>query len=208
MPYDRVLLLGTGLFLTIRSGSPSFAVSARRCARCSAASRRAPRGALTPFQAFMTALAASIGTGNIAGVATAIISGGPGALFWIWCYGFVAMAIKFTEAVLGIVPRHATATACSSGPMYYLRDGLARRRSLDLRARRRRRRAHDHAVHPAQLDRRRPARPRSASRRSYSGLVLAVLTWLVIIGGITSIGRAPKAVAAEGRRSTSPAAWW
>ena len=49
----------------------------------------------------MTALAASIGTGNIAGVATAIVSGGPGALFWIWCYGFVAMAIKFAEAVLG-----------------------------------------------------------------------------------------------------------
>ena len=49
----------------------------------------------------MTALAASIGTGNVAGVATAIISGGPGALFWIWCYGFVAMAIKLTEAVLG-----------------------------------------------------------------------------------------------------------
>ena len=50
----------------------------------------------------MTALAASIGTGNIAGVATAIVSGGPGALFWIWVYGFVAMAIKFGEAVLGV----------------------------------------------------------------------------------------------------------
>ena len=65
-------------------------------------------GALSPFQAFMTALAASIGTGNIAGVATAIVSGGPGALFWIWAYGFVAMAIKFAEAVLGHdVPRRA-----------------------------------------------------------------------------------------------------
>ena len=58
-------------------------------------------GALTPFQAFATALAASIGMGNIAGVATAIVSGGPGALFWIWAYGFVATAIKFAEAVLG-----------------------------------------------------------------------------------------------------------
>jgi Na+/alanine symporter len=64
-------------------------------------------GALTPFQAFMTALAASIGTGNIAGVATAIVSGGPGALFWIWVYGFVAMAIKFAEAVLGVTYREA-----------------------------------------------------------------------------------------------------
>jgi AGCS family alanine or glycine:cation symporter len=51
-------------------------------------SKDAKGGALSPFQAFMTALAASIGTGNIAGVATAIISGGPGALFWIWVYGF------------------------------------------------------------------------------------------------------------------------
>ena len=61
----------------------------------------------------MTALGASIGTGNIAGVATAIISGGPGALFWIWCYGFVATAIKFAEAVLGVQfrVRHG-ATAC------------------------------------------------------------------------------------------------
>ena len=59
-------------------------------------------GVLTPFQAFMTALGASVGTGNIAGVATAIISGGPGALFWIWVYGLVATAIKFSEAVLAI----------------------------------------------------------------------------------------------------------
>ena len=50
----------------------------------------------------MTALAATIGTGNIAGVAAGIVSGGPGALFWIWCYGFVATAIKFSEAVLGV----------------------------------------------------------------------------------------------------------
>ena len=75
----------------------------------------------------MTALAATIGTGNIAGVAAGIVSGGPGALFWIWCYGFVATAIKFSEAVLGVhVPRVQRATATRSGPMYYLRDGLKR----------------------------------------------------------------------------------
>ena len=62
-------------------------------------------GVLTPFQAFMTALAATIGTGNIAGVAAGIVSGGPGALFWIWCYGFFATAIKFSEAVLGLTFR-------------------------------------------------------------------------------------------------------
>ena len=73
----------------------------------------------------MTALGASIGTGNIAGVATAIISGGPGALFWIWVYGFVATAIKFSEAVLGVQFRADDRRRTSlSGPMYYLRDGL------------------------------------------------------------------------------------
>jgi AGCS family alanine or glycine:cation symporter len=81
-------------------------------------------GVLSPFQAFMTALAASIGTGNIAGVATAIISGGPGALFWIWVYGFVATAIKFAEAVLGVKYRETQGDTVRCGPMYYLRDGL------------------------------------------------------------------------------------
>jgi AGCS family alanine or glycine:cation symporter len=88
--------------------------------------RQAPGagGVLTPFQAFMTALGTSVGTGNIAGVATAIISGGPGTLFWIWVYGLVAAAIKFSEAVLAIEFRRVDAAGVKSGPMYYLRDGL------------------------------------------------------------------------------------
>src|SRR5213076_326674 len=81
-------------------------------------------GALTPFQAFMTALGATIGTGNIAGVATAIVAGGPGALFWIWCYGFFAMATKFAEASLGMHFRVAHGDNVLSGQMYYLRDGI------------------------------------------------------------------------------------
>ena len=77
----------------------------------------------------MTALAATIGTGNIAGVAAGIVSGGPGALFWIWCYGFFATAVKFSEAVLGVTFRESPGDGRASGPMYYLRDGLNRRRS-------------------------------------------------------------------------------
>ena len=73
----------------------------------------------------MTALGTTIGTGNIAGVAAGIVSGGPGVLFWIWCYGFFATAIKFAEAVLGLTFREARGTDdVRSGPMYYLRDGL------------------------------------------------------------------------------------
>ncbi len=118
-------LLGAGVFLTLRFG----VVQLRRLpeafrAMVAQQSKDATGGVLSPFQAFMTALAASIGTGNIAGVATAIISGGPGALFWIWVYGFVATAVKFAEAVLGVTYRETTGDQVRCGPMYYLRDGL------------------------------------------------------------------------------------
>src|SRR5262252_10220703 len=109
------VLLGVGLWLTVFTR----AVQLRRFGEAwrVAFVRRAggESGALTPFQAFMTALGASIGTGNIAGVATAIISGGPGALFWIWCYGFFATATKFAEAVLGIQFRVAQGDQVASG---------------------------------------------------------------------------------------------
>jgi AGCS family alanine or glycine:cation symporter len=124
MPYVVAVLLGTGLFLTVRLRF----VQLRRFPEAVRAmlARQAPGagGVLSPFQAFMTALGASVGTGNIAGVATAIISGGPGALFWIWVYGFVATAIKFSEAVLAVEFRRVEAGGVKSGPMYYLRDGL------------------------------------------------------------------------------------
>ena len=117
----------------------------------------------------MTALGASIGTGNIAGVATAIVSGGPGALFWIWVYGFVATAIKFAEAVLGMTFREAKRAMATvlSGPMYYLRDGLRSPvAGVALRVRRRRRGADDDAVHAAELDGARARTRWSASRDS------------------------------------------
>src|SRR5687768_6369862 len=125
MPWIVALLLGAGLWLTIRTRF----VQIRRLPEAIRVgflrTGSGTAGVLTPFQAFMTALAASIGTGNIAGVATAIISGGPGALFWIWVYGFVATAIKFGEAVLGVTFRETGSDGVTrSGPMYYLRDGL------------------------------------------------------------------------------------
>src|SRR5690606_27228402 len=119
-----VLLFGTGLFLSIRTG----VVQVRRFGeawRTFVARHDATAGGvLSPFQAFMTAMAATIGTGNIAGVAAGIVSGGPGALFWIWCYGLVATALKFSEAVLGVRFRDVQPDRTRTGPMYYLRDGL------------------------------------------------------------------------------------
>ncbi|NUR53671.1 MAG: sodium:alanine symporter family protein [Acidobacteria bacterium] len=190
MPWVVGVLLGAGVWLTIRSGVVQLRrfVDAWRVAfirRSTGAT-----GALTPFQAFMTALAASIGTGNIAGVATAIVSGGPGALFWIWVYGFFAMAIKFAEATLGLTYREVRGTTVRSGPMYYLRDGLRSPLLAWLFAL---------VAAVAALTTTPFTQPNSIALvinsvfgipRVAVGIAIAVLTWLVIIGGITSIGRA------------------
>lgn len=123
-PWLVGVLMGMGLFLTIRLRFVQV-VRFREAIRETIASRQTgASGALSPLQAFMTAIAATIGVGNIAGVATAVISGGPGALFWIWCYGFFAMATKFAEASLGMHYRVAHGEEVLAGPMYYLRDGL------------------------------------------------------------------------------------
>src|SRR4026207_2082892 len=190
MPYVVAVLLGGGLFLTLRFG----VVQIRRFpeavrAMFAAGSSPAP-GVLSPFQAFATALAASIGTGNIAGVATAIISGGPGALFWIWVYGFLATATKFAEAVLGMHFRRVENGEVLSGPMYYLRDGLKSPRLAWTYAL---------VAGVAALTTTPFTQPNSIAVAMNSvfgvpswivGVVVAVLTWLVIIGGISSIGRA------------------
>src|SRR6187401_1735447 len=118
------VVMSTAVFFTIRFRFVQV-VRFREAIRETIASRQSgANGALSPLQAFMTALAATIGTGNIVGVATAILKGGPGALFWIWCYGFLAMGTKFAEASLGVHYRVAHGEKVLSGPMYYLRDGL------------------------------------------------------------------------------------
>ncbi len=82
-------------------------------------------GTITPFQALSTALAATVGNGNIGGVATAILIGGPGAIFWMWVTAFVGMATKYSEAVLGVHYRVKTeAGELASGPMYYILNGI------------------------------------------------------------------------------------
>lgn len=82
------------------------------------------RGELSPFRALMTALAATIGTGNIAGVATAIYLGGPGAVFWMWCTALLGMATKFSEVTLAVIYHEVTPDGSYvGGPMYYIRNG-------------------------------------------------------------------------------------
>ncbi len=85
-------------------------------------------GDISPFQALMTALAATIGTGNIAGVATAIYFGGPGAIFWMWCIALFGMATKYAEAVLAVKYREFDELGNAvGGPMYYIKNGLGER---------------------------------------------------------------------------------
>jgi len=86
------------------------------------------KGEISPFNALMTSLSATIGTGNIAGVATAIFLGGPGALFWMWCTALVGMATKFAEAVLAVRYREVDENGNhSGGPMYYIKNGLSKK---------------------------------------------------------------------------------
>ena len=84
-------------------------------------------GQISPFNALMTALSATIGTGNIAGVATAVVMGGPGALFWMWMTALVGMATKYSEAVLAVRYREVDKYGqYVGGPMYYIKTASAR----------------------------------------------------------------------------------
>ncbi|MDZ7373196.1 MAG: sodium:alanine symporter family protein [candidate division KSB1 bacterium] len=122
-----VLLVGTGVYLTIRLRALQirglwyslWLALVKRKEDSPAA------GDISHFQALMTALAATVGTGNIAGVATAIAAGGPGALFWMWITGLFGMATKYSEAVLAVKYRQQDRFGTmSGGPMYYISRGL------------------------------------------------------------------------------------
>lgn len=131
-PPMLVLILGVGLFLTV--GLKLMPLFRLGTAFRLLLSGRNPetgeedKGEISPFQALMTALSATIGTGNIAGVATAIVLGGPGALFWMWMTALVGMATKFSEAVLAVRFREVDSEGRHvGGPMYYIRNGLGRK---------------------------------------------------------------------------------
>ncbi|GAB3701783.1 alanine/glycine:cation symporter family protein [Corynebacterium nasicanis] len=120
------LLLGTGLYLTIRLGGLQFRTLGRAMRHgLIDHSDAGGKGDISNYQALTTALAATVGVGNIVGVATAISVGGPGALFWIWVTGLVGMASKYTEAFLGVRFRTTDAKGeISGGPQYYLKRGI------------------------------------------------------------------------------------
>lgn len=125
-----VCIIGVGLFLTIRTNFlqvRKFPYAIKTTIGRVFRKREASDGSMTPFQAVCTALAATVGTGNIAGVAGAIAIGGPGAVFWMWVSAFLGMCTKFSEVTLAIHFRKRNAQGdLVGGPMYYIKNGLSR----------------------------------------------------------------------------------
>ena len=125
-----VCILGVGLYLTVRTKFIQFrklGYSIKMTLGKIFSQNEAKEGALTPFQAVCTALASTVGTGNIAGVAGAIAIGGPGAVFWMWVSAFLGMCTKFAEVILAVHFREKNEQGdWVGGPMYYIRNGLGK----------------------------------------------------------------------------------
>jgi alanine or glycine:cation symporter, AGCS family len=129
-PPMLVLILGTGLFLMLRlKFMPLSKIGAGFKLMWQGRKKGDEEsGEISPFQALMTCLAATVGTGNIAGVATAIFLGGPGALFWMWCTALVGMATKYCEVVLAVHYREKDERGEHvGGPMYAIKNGLGKK---------------------------------------------------------------------------------
>ena len=186
-----ISLLGTGLFLTIRLGLVQFRHMPRalRMIFMPPKDKSSP-GDISHFQALMTALAATVGTGNIAGVGTALFMGGPGAMVWMWATGLVGMATKYSEAVLAIRYRIVQPNgSIAGGPMHYIEQGLKSKKW-----------ALAFAIFTsiATFGTGNMIQSNSVAEAVngafgvpnwISGIVIAVLAGIVIIGGIKSIGK-------------------
>lgn len=129
-PVMLILLVGTGLYLSIRSGFlqfSKFGYAMRNTLGKAFTKQEAGHGEVTPFQAMTTALAGTVGTGNIAGVTGAIFIGGPGAVFWLWVSSLVGMVTKYSEVVLAVRYRERNEHGdWVGGPMYYIKNGLGK----------------------------------------------------------------------------------
>lgn len=194
--YMLMLLVGTGFILTIllRFINVRKLFLAIKLVFKPVESETA-QGDISPFQALTTALSATIGTGNIAGVATAITLGGPGAVFWMWVCAFFGMATKYSEAVLAVkYRRHLKDGTISGGPMQYLTQGLGLR-WLGI--------IFSLCGAIAAMGIGNMVQSNSVSLafqeafgipRLITGIILSVLTAMVIIGGIKRIGKVTEKV--------------
>ena len=193
-PLTLIILLGTGLYLTLRMGLVQVRGFRHAFGLVSGKySRPTDVGEVSHFQALSTALSATVGTGNIAGVATAITLGGPGALFWMWVTAVFGMATKFVECTLALQFRRVDADgSIAGGPMYTLLNGLKMPRMAALFA--------GFALIASfgignmvqansVMDGLRYIAPALNEYRWFVGVGLAILVGLVIIGGVKRIAR-------------------
>ncbi len=130
-PVLLVLLFGVGLYFSFRTGFlqfRKFGFTMKNTIGKVFSGKKAEKGELTPWQAVTTALAATVGTGNIAGVTGAIAIGGPGAVFWMWVSALLGMVTKYAEVVLAVKYRERNAAGERvGGPMYYIKNGLGQK---------------------------------------------------------------------------------
>lgn len=126
-----ICIIGVGLLLSVRTRfiqMRKFGAALKNTIGKIFDKTQAKDGSMSPFQAVCTALAGTVGTGNIAGVAGAIALGGPGAIFWMWCSAFLGMCTKFSEVTLAIHFREKNANGeYVGGPMYYIKNGLSKK---------------------------------------------------------------------------------
>jgi alanine or glycine:cation symporter, AGCS family len=183
-----ILLFGTHLYLTIRLGGIQFRKLPKAFKIVFSKSTN-EKGDLSHFSSLMTALAATVGIGNIVGVATAITLGGPGAIFWMWLTGLLGMATKYAEALLAVKYRDQGPYGMRGGPMYYLSKGA---NMPKLAA------AFAFFTLIASFGAGNMVQANATAGVflqvfnipiEVTGVILAVLTGLVIVGGIQSIGR-------------------
>ena len=135
-----ILIIGTGIYMTIRTKFFQISHDCHVCSKTiggvfqkgSGVTNSKEKASISQFQALCTALAATIGVGNIAGVAAAIAAGGPGAIFWMWLSAFFGMMTNYSENVLGIYYRRKNShDEWCGGAMYYLRDGLGSKKGCE-----------------------------------------------------------------------------
>ncbi len=187
-PPMLILLVGTGLYLTILLKGMQFRVLPHAF-KLIFKKEHGQLGDISHFAALMTALAATVGIGNIVGVATAITLGGPGAVFWMWMTGLVGMATKYAEAVLAVKYRERGEHGMRGGPMYYLAKGAGLPKLAWLFAL-------FTALAAFGIGNMTQANAVAGIFQStfhiepwVTGVTLMLLTGLVILGGIRSIGR-------------------
>ncbi len=196
-PAMLVLLVGTGVLLTIRLRGLQFTKlpMAMKQVFAKAEEQDKQEGDVSHFAALMTALSATIGTGNIAGVATAVVMGGPGAIFWMWITAIFGMATKYAEGILAVKYRITNSRGeMAGGPMYYIEHGLKWKWLAMTFA--------FFAVVASfgigsSVQSNSVAQSINASfgiSNAATGIVLTVLTAIVVLGGIKSISKAASVI--------------